>query len=148
MHCGVSNFTPLQFEVLNSYTDEELVTNQIEISPYCLDNFENGNLDFLLKEKIKPMAWSPLAGDILLNPKDEKSKRIHKTLKEIAKDLGVDSVDIIIYSWLLNHPAQILPIVGSGKIDRLKNAVSALDIKLSLEQWYKIYVASTGKELP
>jgi len=148
LHCGVSNFTPLQFEVLNSYTDEELVTNQIEISPYCLDNFENGNLDFLLKEKIKPMAWSPLAGGILLNPKDEKSKRIHKTLKEIAKDLGVDSVDIIIYSWLLNHPAQILPIVGSGKIDRLKNAVSALDIKLSLEQWYKIYGASNGKELP
>ncbi|PLX20733.1 MAG: oxidoreductase [Marinilabiliales bacterium] len=148
LHCGVSNFTSVQFEMLNTYTDEELVTNQIEISPYCLDNFENETINFLIKEKIKPMAWSPLAGGMLIKPSNEKSRRIHNTLKEVAKELNVESIDMIVYAWLLSHPAHILPIVGSGKVERLKNAVHALDLKLSLEQWYRIYIASKGSDLP
>lgn len=148
LHCGVSNFTPLQFDMLNSYTDEELVTNQVEISPYNLEHFENGNIDFFLKENIRPMAWSPLAGGKLLNPIDEKSNRIYTALKELAEELNINSIDKIIYAWLLNHPAGILPITGSSKIKHLKNVVGALEIKLNLEQWYKIYTASTGKNVP
>ena len=54
----------------------------------------------------------------------------------------------MIYAWLLNHPAQILPIVGSGKIERIKSAVEAEKIEMNLEQWYKIWIASTGKRVP
>ncbi len=147
LHCGVSNFNPLQFEMLNSFTDEDLVTNQVEISPYCLDNFENGNMDFFLKENIKPMAWSPLSGGKLIDPSDEKSQRIHKVLLDIAEELNIESVDKVIYAWLLNHPVGILPIVGSRRIERIKNAVGALDIKMTLEQWFRIYTASTGKDV-
>jgi len=148
LHFGVSNFKPLQFEMLNSYTDENLVTNQVEISPYCLEHFENGNIDYFLKEKIKPMAWSPLAKGKLINPRDEKGQRIHDKLLEVAEELDVNSIDKIIYSWLLNHPASIIPIVGTSKIERIKHAVDALNIDMTLEQWYKIYAASTGTELP
>ena len=147
LHCGVSNFSPLQFDMLNSFTDEDLVTNQVEISPYCLDNFENGNMDFFLKENINPMAWSPLAGGKLLDPSDEKSQRIHKVLLDIAEELNIESVDKVIYAWLLNHPVGILPIVGSRRIERIKNAVGALDIKMTLEQWFRVYTASTGKDV-
>jgi len=148
LHFGVSNFNPLQFAMLNSYTDEKLVTNQVEISPICLEHFENGNIDFFVKEKIKPMAWSPLAGGRLLNPHDEKGKRIHHALMEVAGDLNVDTVDKVIYCWLLKHPSSIIPIAGTHSIERLKTAVEATDIDMSLEQWYKIYNASTGKDLP
>ncbi len=148
LHFGVSNFTPIQFEMLNSYTDEKLVTNQVEISPYCLEHFQNGNIDFFLKERIKPMAWSPLATGNLINPQDEKGKRLFKTLSEVAKELNVDKVDKVIYCWLLNHPVSIIPIAGTSKIERIKLAIEALDIKMSTEQWYKIYNASTGVEVP
>jgi predicted oxidoreductase len=148
LHFGVSNFTPGQFDMLNSYTEEKLVTNQVEISPYCLEHFENGNIDFFLKEKIKPMAWSPLAGGKLLNPGDAKGSRILQALLEVAEELNVTPVDKIIYSWLLTHPASLIPVVGSGKIERIKHAVEAFDIELSPEQWYKIFIASMGKELP
>ncbi len=150
LHFGVSNFTPAQFEMLNSFTEENLVTNQVEISPYCLENFENGNLDFFMKEKIRPMAWSPLAGGKLLNPADENKKgfRILRTLQEVAEELNITAIDTVIYSWLLNHPASIIPVVGSGRIERVKHAVEALNVSMSLEQWYKIYVASKGKDLP
>jgi len=148
LHFGVSNFSPLQFEMLNSYLDDKLVTNQVEISPYCLEHFENGNMDFFLKERIKPLAWSPLAGGRLFKPFDEQSKRLSDALLKVSKELKIDSVDKTIYSWILKHPSSILPIVGSGKIDRIKNAVEALHIDMPLELWYKIYNASTGKELP
>ena len=41
-----------------------------------------------------------------------------------------------------------MPIVGTGKIERIKEAVEAIKIKMNLEQWYKIYNASTGIDLP
>ena len=147
LHFGVSNFNTMQFEMLNAYTDEKLVTNQVEISPYCLDHFDNGNIDFFLKEKIKPMAWSPLAGGRLMNPQDDKGRRIGQALSDVAKELNVDTSDKIIYSWLLKHPAFIIPIVGTGNIARLKNAAEAENIDMSLAQWYKIYTASMGKDL-
>jgi predicted oxidoreductase len=148
LHFGVSNFNPIQFEMLNAYTDEKLVTNQVEISPYCLEHFENGNMDYFLKEGIKPMAWSPLAGGRLLNPHDEKGQRVFRALSEVAEELNVKIIDTVIYSWLLKHPASIIPIAGTGRIERLRHAVEATNIDMSLEQWYKIYIASTGTDLP
>ena len=148
LHFGVSNFNPLQFGMLSAYTDEKLVTNQVELSPYCLEHFENGNIDFFLKEKVKPMAWSPLAGGRLMNPQDEKGRRIAHALSEVAAELNADSIDKVILSWLLKHPASIIPIVGTGRIDRLKIAAEALHIDMDMEQWYKIYNASTGVDLP
>jgi len=126
----------------------ELITNQIEISPFCLEHFENGNIDFLQYQQVKPVAWSPTAGGRLFNPKSEKEQRINNQLQEVAHELEVDSIDKIIYSWLFKHPAQIVPIIGSGKIERIKNAIEAFSIDMTLEQWYKIYTASTGEEVP
>jgi len=138
----------MQFESLQSHLDQKLVTNQVEISPYNLEHFDNGNIDFFLKEQIKPMAWSPLAGGAIFYPKEEKGHRLAKTLREVAEELDLEHIDSVIYAWLLNHPAQILPIVGSGKIERIKSAVEAEKIKMSLEQWYKIWVASKGHRVP
>jgi predicted oxidoreductase len=145
---GVSNFTPLQFEMLGKYTEEPLVTNQVEISPYCLEHFDNGNMDFFIKEKIKPMAWSPLAGGRLFNPADEKGHRILHVLKEIAVEMQIDALDKIAYAWLLRHPANIIPVVGSGKIERIRIAANAVRIDIGDENWFRIYNAAKGTELP
>lgn len=147
LNFGVSNFTAQQFEMLNVHTEEPLVTNQVEMSPYCLDHFDNGNVDFFLKEKIKPMAWSPLAGGRLLNPQTEKGQKIFKALFEIADELNLQQIDQVVYAWLLKHPAGILPLVGTSKIERIRNAVDALNIEMSHEQWFRIY-ESTGAEMP
>jgi predicted oxidoreductase len=148
LNFGVSNFTPEQYSMLQKFTDQKLVTNQVEISPYCIEHFNNYNMDFFIKEQIKPMSWSPLAGGKLLLPTDAKSRRINKVLSEISAELSIKNIDTIIYSWLLKHPAGIMPIVGSSKIERVKNAVEALNIEISDEQWYRIYTASTGAGLP
>ena len=148
LHFGVSNFTPLQFEMLNRYTEDPLVTNQVEISPYCLEHFVNGNIDFFMKEKIEPMAWSPLAGGRLLHPTDEKGHRILSVMKEIASETRIDALEKVAWAWLLKHPANIVPIVGSGKTDRIRIAVESLKIDIGLENWFRIYNASMGRDLP
>ncbi|MEA2042048.1 MAG: aldo/keto reductase [Bacteroidota bacterium] len=146
-HFGVSNFNPAQFDMLESFTDEKLVTNQVEISPAHLEHFENGNIDFFLKNKIRPMAWSPVAGGRLFHGRDDKYKRIRDCVKTIAKKENTSPTKII-YAWLFNHPARIIPIVGSGKLSRIKAAVEAQVINLSVEDWLRIYNASQGKDLP
>ena len=148
LYFGVSNFTPQQIGTLQKFSKQPLITNQVEISPYCLEHFDNENINYFLKHQIKPMAWSPLAGGQLLKPTTQKGERVLKALQQVANELDITSIDSIIYAWLLNHPAIIIPVVGTGKIERLNRAVDALSIKLSLEQWFKIYVASTGKKLP
>ena len=148
LQLGVSNFTPSQYQMLSSYLDVPLVTNQVEISAYCLDNFKNGNIDSFLANRIRPMAWSPLAGGRLLNPTDSKGERLYAVLTQIAAELGVSSIDAVAYAWLLKHPVGIVPVVGTRSIERIATAVNALELNLSLEQWYRIYVASEGVNVP
>ncbi len=148
LHFGVSNFTPDQFEMLQAHTDIPLVTNQVELSPYCLEHFENGNMDFFVKNGIRPMAWSPVAGGRLLNPHDAKGPGILRVIREIGAELEVASVETVIYVWLLKHPAGVIPVAGTGRLERVRQAVEAIDLDMSLEQWYRIYVAALGRELP
>jgi predicted oxidoreductase len=144
-HFGVSNFTPQQFSTLNSFLTDKLITNQIELSPYNLEHFDNGNIDFLIQNNVKPMAWSPLAGGKLLTETNDKALRIQKVLAKIAKQKNDAAIEEIAYSWLLKHPVEIIPIVGSGKFERLAYAVNALQIDLSTEEWFEIYQAIIGK---
>ena len=145
---GVSNFLPAQFNMLNSYLDNKLITNQVEISPLCLNAFEDGTLDLMLEKRIKPMAWSPLAGGRLFRGNDERSLRVQKVLSKIKEEVNAKDIDEVAYAWLLMHPSKIMPIVGSGKIERIKSAIRATDIKLTRDQWFEIYVASRGVDIP
>jgi len=148
LHFGVSNFTPMQHQMLSRYFDRRLITNQIEISPYNLEHFHNGNLEYLLKEGIRPMAWSPLSGGSIFNPSDKKGLRVKEKLEDVAMQLGIDGIDKVIYSWIAYHPAGIIPVTGTGKTHRLKRALDSLRIPMTREQWFEIYAASLGHDVP
>ncbi|MFT4523790.1 MAG: putative oxidoreductase [Bacteroidia bacterium] len=147
-HVGVSNFTRSQFENLQSACDLPLVTNQIELSPMCLEHFESGNVDFLQSKNIRPMAWSPLGGGMLFKPESELSQRLNHAFHEMAKIKDLESFTGLALAWLLQHPSGILPILGSGNPERSKRAVDSLDLKLTNEEWFAIYYAATGSNLP
>ena len=144
---GVSNFKPSQLEMLSACLDEPLVTNQIEISVMERLYFENGGLDWSVLHKMPLMAWSPLAGGRVFTEEGERETRIRNTLKKVAGELGTDHIDQVMYAWLLRHPAKIMPIAGSGKLERLNRAKEALDIQMSREQWYEIWVSSLGRNV-
>lgn len=145
---GVSNFKSHQLTMLQSYLDFKLVTNQIEISPYELENIEDGTLNVSLEQRMPPMAWSPLAGGRLFTGQDEKSVRIRASLKQVKEEIGASSIDEIVYAWLLRHPAKIIPIIGSSQRDRVMRAIAALDYQLTLDQWFQILHSSMGHDVP
>lgn len=147
LNFGVSNFKPFQFNMLSSYLNFPLITNQIEISPIYLNHFEIGTIAQCQEKRISPMAWSPLAGGRLFSAHDERTERVRNTLEKIRDEVGASSTEQIVYAWILNHPAKIIPIVGSKNIERIKLAVKSIRIKLSTQQWFEIWQSSIGREV-
>ncbi|KAJ3206559.1 hypothetical protein HDU67_008095 [Dinochytrium kinnereticum] len=152
-HFGVSNFTTSQMELLQSRLEFPLVTNQIELHPLRLEPLHDGTLDHLLRHRAKPMAWSPLAGGRLFSESaatnDPAVARVQSTLKTIAESLGEEvTVDQVAYAWIMAHPSQPIPVLGTNNIARIEAAVGAFALKLSLEQWFSIWEAYAGKEVP
>jgi predicted oxidoreductase len=145
---GVSNFLPSQFEMLASKLDVPLVTNQIEYSVLNLNAHADGSIDLCQKLEICPMAWSPLGGGRLFEDGSDRANRLRETLRRIGRDLGGASMDQVALAWILKHPAKFVPVLGTGKADRIKRAVEALDLELSLEQWFEIRRDSLGQDVP
>ncbi|GCF93116.1 oxidoreductase [Enterococcus florum] len=145
---GVSNYLPHEFRMLQSYCEEKLVTNQVEASVLCMDNFENGTINLCLENRIHPMIWSPLAGGRIFTSDQAHVKALRKVLTVIQEEVGAQSIDEIAFAWLLSHPAGMIPITGSGEIDFVKKPVEALKYPLTPEQWYMIWTAVHGVKVP
>lgn len=147
-HFGVSNFTTAQFSLLQSRLDTSLITNQVEINPLNLSATTDGTLDQLQQRRVRPMAWSCLAGGRVFTEQSEQMTRLNATLSDIADEISAASIDQVLYAWSMALPAKPIVIVGSGNIGRVKAAVEALELSLSREQWYRIWVAATGHGIP
>ena len=145
---GVSNFMPWQFHLLQSRLDFPLVTNQIELSVLYLDPLHDGTLDQAQRLRVPPMAWSPLAGGRLFDPADERAARVRAVLERIGQELGGAAVDQVALAWLLRHPARVLPVLGTGKTERVRATAAAEGLSLDRQQWFAIWEASAGREVP
>lgn len=148
LHFGVSNFTPSQFDLLASRLDFPLVTNQIEVSVLFLDLLHDGTVDQCLQKGIAPMVWSPLAGGRIFSEESERAARVRQALQTVGQELGGAPLDQVALSWVLTHPARFVPILGSGKIERIRSAATAEARHLSREQWFAIWSASSGTPVP
>ena len=144
---GVSNFRPWDWDLLQSAMKHKLLTNQIEISVKNTEPFINGDLAFLQKQGKPVMAWSPMGGGSLFETQDNQSKRLLETLSNIADPLGCD-ISTVALAWLISHPAQIIPVIGTNNIQRITEASKAVDFMLDRETWFQVYTASIGGEVP
>lgn len=144
---GVSNFTPAQVEALNHFLGHKLVATQPEISPLRIDCFENGELDQAMRLGLVPLAWSPLGGGRLANPSDARDRAIAAALDKVAGEHGV-SRSVAAYSWLMAHPAGIVPIIGSQQAERIAEGAQALQVRWTRTDWYAVLVAARGVPLP
>ena len=143
-HFGVSNFTPAQFELLASRT--LLVTNQIELHPLQRTPLTDGTLDQLQRLRVRPMIWSPLAGGALLSGGGETERRVQAALARVGERHGASAATIA-FAWLLRLPSRPLPVAGSRRIDALREAVQALQVRLDAQDWTEIWQAATGHEV-
>jgi predicted oxidoreductase len=140
---GVSNFTPYQSDLIHQKTNVNF--NQIEFS---LTNFEamtNGILDQMQLKNITPMCWAPLGA--YFKEKNEKINNIKKVIFELTAKYDV-SEEAILLSWILKHPAGILPVIGTTDPERIKISTQSLSFEMELQDWFALWTAALEKEVP
>ena len=161
---GVSNMNPMQIELYNKYLTNKIKYNQVQFSivhshmiseGLFVNMSENegslrsGNLlEYSLLKEIELQAWSPLMaswddGSFIDNPKYE---TLNNKLQELSDKYNVTKNAIAI-AWILRHPSNITPVVGTTSINHLLQLVKAKEINLTREEWYSLYL-SAGHILP
>ncbi|GAM76072.1 oxidoreductase [Vibrio ishigakensis] len=98
--------------------------------------------------RTRPMAWSCLGGGSIFTGSTEQAERVRSELELLKEELGATSIDQVIYAWVRKLPSNPLPIIGSGKIERVEAAVESLKLEMTNEQWYRVWIASKGHGVP
>ncbi|AYV73035.1 aldo/keto reductase family oxidoreductase [Bacillus sp. PK3-056] len=163
-HFGVSNQNPMQIQLLQKYVKQPIVANQLQLSITNANMISNGInvnmendsainrdgsiLDFCRLHDITIQPWSPFQfgffeGVFLGN---DKFPELNQQINEIAGKYQVSNTTIAI-AWLLRHPANMQPVIGTMNVDRLIDCIKASDVYLTREEWYSIYRAA-GNILP
>ncbi len=163
-HFGVSNHKSMQIELLQKYIDQKLLINQLQLSIPVSNLIANGMevnmtsdgsvdrdgsvLDYCRLKDITIQAWSPFQKanwqGCFIDSDDY--AELNNIMKELADKYGVTSTTIAA-AWILRHPANMQLIAGTTNIERMKEIAAATDIKLTREEWYKLYL-SAGHILP
>ena len=162
---GVSNVTPGQLELLKKYVKQPLVFNQLQFSLnqtqlidtglYLNDmrtdrsiSRDNGILDYCRLHEMTIQAWSPLQigyfkGCFVDHPDFPELNRV---LGELGEKYGVSKTAIAI-AWILRHPARMQAIAGTMNPEHLKDICAASDVRITHNEWYRLYLTS-GRFLP
>lgn len=143
---GVSNFRPWDFDLLQSRMATPLATNQIELSLLHRTPFTDGDLAHLMRHRRPVMAWSPLSGGALFGNGPE-AQRLAPALARHAQASGT-SPEAVAVAWLLAHPATILPVLGTNRLDRIAVIADALKVRLTRQDWFELWTLAAGREVP
>lgn len=142
---GLSNFTAHQIDAIAAHIKTPVAAVQIEISALDSSAMMDGRLDQAMRHGLAVLAWSPLAGGRLLDPNI--APALYKALVEIATKRGA-SIQAVALAYLHQHPAAIVPIIGTTQPERIARLVQSCSLKLHRQEWYSILEASLGRKMP
>ncbi len=166
-HFGVSNMNQHQINWLQRSIEQPLIVNQLEINlskldwlndgtevnvaNHCDSHFVPGLLEYSQQQGIQLQAWGCLSQG-LFSGRDvaDQPPRIQQTARLVAtmaEELGV-SREALVLAWIMRHPAGIQPVLGTTNPERIHACAEAVDLRLTREQWYQLYVSARGQRLP
>jgi len=164
---GVSNHTSHQIAVLQRALDQPLVANQLLLGLLHSELFEqgvrlssrpvmrnvrgDGTLEHCWLNGITIQAWSPLSsGAVTGNLPASAEPHVAQTAEVVAEMAAARGVskEAIALGWLLRHPAGILPIIGTMNPARIRASCEATEVQMSREEWYRLFIASRGEDIP
>lgn len=151
-YVGVSNYYPEQVRALQRYLDFPIRSNQFEVSLMHLPPiYEDGTLDQCEALNITPLAYSPVGRGWLTGARNIAERpelaNLLQALQAQAEKSGATPVQVAT-AWLLAHPAQIVPLVGSANPEHIREFAGAANVVLTREEWYALWVAGRGKPVP
>lgn len=164
-HFGVSNFNPLQIELLKKDVKQPIIANQLQFSVAhtpLIDsgvafnmgndqaiNRDSGILEYSRIHDITIQAWSPYQAGFFAGPflgDVDKFPELNQVIQNIAQKYGVTDTAIAA-AWITRHPANIQVVLGTTNVGRLVDACAGSDIPLTRKEWYDIYKAA-GNIIP
>jgi predicted oxidoreductase len=140
---GLSNFTRSQTELIAQKTN--IHYNQIQFSATHHEAMLDGSLDYMQVHDIRPMSWNPLG--TVFREDIEQTRRLKKLLVQLVEKYGVGS-DTILLSWILKHPAKVIPVAGTVNIARIQSLMKAVELELDPLDWFAIWTESMGNKVP
>jgi len=151
-HVGVSNFTVSQTRALQAHLDVPLVSLQPEFSALEQSPMTDGVLDYASETGATAFAWSPLAGGRLATGQKGEGddvvrfERIIATMDRLAADHDVSRSQIAL-AFTMIHQANVVPIIGTQKIERIIESAAAAEIALSARDFYDLVESYRGIEM-
>jgi predicted oxidoreductase len=163
-HFGVSNMNSLQLELLQSAVKQPLKINQLQFGPAHTgmvdqatrantglpgsENRDGSILEYSRLKGITIQAWSPYRTtvDHALIIDNPALPRLNEALREVGNAHGISPMGVVA-AWISRHPAGIQTIAGTTKPGRLAEIAKGMDVQLSHEEWYQIYIAN-DRDLP
>jgi len=140
---GLSNFTASQTALISQKT--EVSYNQISFSATNYEPMLDGSLDYMQVHNIRPMSWNPLGS--VFREDNQQTRRLKKLLATLVSKYELGS-DTLLLSWILQHPAKIIPIAGTVNVARIQSLMKATELKLDKEDWFAIWTESMGSNVP
>jgi predicted oxidoreductase len=162
---GVSNMSVGQMRLLQAYLEEPLVANQLELSLTKLDwldsqihvnqeagklsSFPDGTIEYCRMENVQIQSWSPMRGlfNIDLAEAAPNIRATAEMVSSMAEEKNTTQ-EAIVLAFLLRHPAQIQPVLGTTRPDRIRACAEAEKVELSHAEWFRLYVTSRGSVMP
>nr|WP_314896635.1 aldo/keto reductase [uncultured Flavobacterium sp.] len=140
---GLSNFTSSQTELIRQKT--EISYNQVQFSATNFEPMLDGSFDYMQTNNIRPMSWKPLG--CVFREDIPQTHRLKKLLATLVSKYHLGS-DTILLSWILQHPAKVIPIAGTVNVSRIQLLMKAVELELEQEDWFAIWTESMGNNVP
>ena len=142
LNFGVSNFTSAQTALIQKYCSRPIAFSQMQFSiahslmidaqvnvntnsPYGI-NYDSNILDYCRYHDNYP--------------------KLNQVLENLSKKYQTNK-NAVALSWILKHPANIMPIIGTTNPEHVKDSLDALNFELTRQEWYDLYT-SCDKPLP
>jgi predicted oxidoreductase len=165
---GVSNMSAVQMRELQRHLPQPLVACQLEMSLGRRDwierdlaisddgpqvSFPEGTLQYCHEQEIELQAWAPLArgmySGLLPKAATDAQRRTSDLVSKMATSRGT-SKEAIVLAWLLKHPADIHPVIGSTHPDRIRACADAVRQaeRMTRSEWYALLSSARGADPP
>lgn len=139
---GLSNFTNSQTELIRQKT--EVSYNQVQFSATHFEPMTDGSLDYMQTHGIRPLSWNPLG--TVFREDTKKTRRLKKLLSTLVEKYHFGS-DTLLLSWILKHPAKVIPIAGTVNVARIQSLMKAVELEMDKEDWFAIWTESMGDDV-
>lgn len=164
---GVSNMQHHQISLLQSALSQPLVCNQVELSLSKLswldqaisgkysdqgaNDIAAGTIEYCRANKVQLQSWGSLSQGLFSGRDVSNETQCVQQTAQMVASLAAEyqvSKEAIVLAWLMRHPANIQPVIGTTNLERIKACAQAQHVELTRAQWYALYVSARGDDLP